>query len=138
MLLFHQSPGHIARGGSGGSGRDVGNGIASTRNLFVVRSGSRGLHNPACNGRNREIADYRDKQENQVDRVCRIRQERVFADQFDVPVERQNLNLRKHGAEQVGNRQPQVNRNVPREPIGQRRLEAVVNTDCKGNRPQNR
>ena len=124
--------------GSGSSGGDVCSSAENTRNLFVVGPGPCGLHNPACNGRNREIADNRNQQENQVNRVRRIRQERVIADQFDVPVQRQNLNLRKHGAEQVGDRQPKIDRDIARKPIGQGRLKPVVDADCKSNRPQNR
>ena len=47
-------------------------------------------------------------------------------------MQHKHLYAGKYGTEQVGNGKPQVNGNVPRYPLGQGRLKAIVHADGKG------
>ena len=105
--------------------------------LLPVTSRTTVLNDPSRYGRNREIPDNPYQHEYYVSRIRSIRYKIRVLQCHNILFQHQYLNTGKHRTEQVRNRQPQINPDIPGEPLRQRRLKSVIDGKSEGERPQN-
>ena len=93
-------------------------------------SGTARLHNPARHRRNGEVPDNPYEHKNYVHAVGVVYRVVGIALQLqNVVPEHQHLELGEQGAEQVAHRKPQIDGDIPCEPLPERGLEAVPHAE---------
>ena len=108
-------------------------------NAPVIGSHAARLDDPVRYGRDHKKTDDPHQEEDHVNQIGTVEHiERIAAHQFQILLQRYGLNFRQHRAEQIGDRKPEIDADVPGEPLGQRRLKSVERADRKGQRPANR
>src|SRR5690606_1750041 len=88
-------------------------------------SGTTGLDNPSCNRWNCEISNDPDDHKNDIHRVGSIRNEGWIGQHLNVPFQNQWLYSCQHRTEQIRYWKPEINTDVPRNPLRKCGLKTV-------------
>ena len=137
-LFASQPSSDISQYGTAHSCRKAAGFRGGTVQVAAEIPGSSRLHDPARHRRNGKIPDNPDKHKDDIDTVRVVyRVVRIVLQFLDVVLEHQHLEFGEQGAEQIADRKPQIDGDIPREPLSECGLETVPYAEGERYRSQN-